>query len=186
MAFRPESNLRLHPGVSRAGRHLLFCCAISVSARAQQLPTPAALTADIAAHGAKAVVARLNRPPVPPNTHNAWDLVIGQIHLGQAAYIRLAPRLAGGTDAGTSEDLAISLAFALTRDPADVLAVVDFANRPPLAVTRVCGAPFVEDTIRDLPAYLRNAHDRVAQVSRPQLLGAKAACLQQLDTAASR
>ena len=61
--------------------------------------------------------------------------------LGRAAYIRLAPELAPGTDAGTSEELGISLAFALPKAPMTVLQAIDLKVGPTLGVSRVCGKP---------------------------------------------
>lgn len=97
---------------------------------------------------------------------------------GDARWIALAPRLAPGTDAGTSEGLGIALAHALPRNPRAVLAVLGVAGGPvSVSAGRVCGVPFIEDTVKDLTAYRRRAARAVRGVTDPSLVRARAACL---------
>ena len=106
------------------------------------------LSSEIDTKGAKEVVNRLNSSPAAANGQNDWDRVTNQIWIGRSAYISLPPKLAQGTDAGTSEDLGISFAHTLPLAPIAVLRVTDLGDRPTLGVRRICGVPFIEGTIR--------------------------------------
>ena len=78
--------------------------------------------------------------------------------------------------------LTISLAFALPRNPKAVLALLIAKDGFP--AEDVCGAPFIEDTVKDVPAYVRRARAAVEKVNNPKLAVAKAACLAALSKAA--
>jgi hypothetical protein len=151
---------------------------------AAQVPSPAALRAEIDAKGPKEVVDRLWNSPQDSKGQNEWDRVTEQMWMGRAAYIALAPKLAPGTDAWPSEDLGISLAHALPLAPNIVLRAIDPKNGPVLGVSRVCGVPFIEDTVKDLPGYIREAKSRVGNVTAPELQTVKVVCLEQLNVAA--
>lgn len=158
--------------------------ALCATVAAAQVPSAAALSAEIDAKGAKEVVTRLNNTTPGADGQNEWNRVTHEMWLGHTAYIELAPRLVSGTDAGTSEDLGICLAHALPLAPVTVLRATDLKNGPALGVSRVCGVPFIEDTVKDLPAYIRAAREKVGAVTAPELKPVKAACLMQLDAAA--
>lgn len=156
----------------------------SAASAAAPIPSAAALSAEIDAKGAKEVVNRLNGAHPDSNGQNDWSRVIDQMWMGRAAYIKLAPKLAPGTDAGASEDLGISLAHALPLAPITVLRATDLKDGPTLGVSRVCGVPFIEDTVKDIPGYIHAAQLAVGRVTTPELQEAKAACLTQLAAAA--
>lgn len=139
--------------------------------------SPDAIAQDIRAHGANAAVQRLWK-------HNDWERVMDGVDSGDARWVALAPLLAPGTDAGTAEELPIALAFALPRNPGAVLGVV--GGKKGFPVADVCGAPFIEDTVKDIPAYIRRAQTAVARVSEPRLAKIKAECLAELKKAAAR
>jgi hypothetical protein len=103
---------------------------ISAASAAAPVPSAAALNAEIDAKGAKEVVNRLNRAHPDSNGQNDWSRVTNQMWMGRAAYIKLAPKLAPGTDAGSSEDLGISLAHALPLAPITVLRATDLKDDP--------------------------------------------------------
>src|ERR1700730_9652469 len=103
---------------------------ITAASAAAPIPSAAALSAEIDAKGAKEVVNRLNGAHPGANGQNDWSRVTDQMWMGRAAYIRLAPKLAPGTDAATSEDLGISLAHALPLAPITVLRATDPKGRP--------------------------------------------------------
>ncbi len=157
-----------------------FVLALAATVSAAQVPSAATLSAEIDAKGAEEVVNRLNNTLPGTDGRNQWNRVTHEMWLGRAAYIELAP----GTDAGTSEDLGICLAHALPLAPATVLRATNLKNGPVLGVSRVCGVPFIEDTLKDVPAYIRAAQTKVGAVAAPELQDVKAACLKQLDTAA--
>jgi hypothetical protein len=136
--------------------------------------SPDAISRDIAAHGASAVVARLL-------ANGDYDRVMDRIDTGEARWVALAPKLAPGADAGAAEELPISLAFALPKNPRAVLALLSGPNGFP--VEDVCSAPFIEGTIRDIPAYVKRAEKAVGEVSDPHLAKVRDACLAQLRKA---
>jgi len=168
----------------RVSRVAIVGLALAAKAAAAQVPSAAVLSAEIDAKGAKEVVNRLNSTPPGADGQNEWNRVTHEMWLGRAAYIELAPKLAPGTDAGTSEDLGICLAHALPLAPITVLRATDLKDVPALGVSRVCGVPFIEDTVEDVPAYIRVAQEKVGAVTVPGLQDVKAACLKQLDAAA--
>ena len=86
-----------------------------------------------------------------------------------------------GADGGAAEALPIALAFALPRNPSAVLTVLAAGS---FDVADVCGAPFIEDTVSDLPAYKRRAITAVSKVESAPLAATKAACLKALKAAA--
>lgn len=143
------------------------------SPRFPRHPTPAAIGAAIARSGARATVSALF-------DQHRWDEVAAHIARGEPAWVDLAGKLAPGTDAGTAEDLVISLALALPIDPRGVLAVVAAGAA---SVSDVCGAPFIEGTVSDVPSYKRRAAAAVARIADATLATAKAACLDALAKA---
>jgi hypothetical protein len=147
---------------------------MGTSALAAAKPTPETIAADIAAHGADAVVARLAK-------HGDYDRVLGHIDQGGTKWVALAPKLAPGTDAGNAEALIISLALALPKNPQAVLALLSGNNA--FQIDDVCGAPFIEGTVKDVPAYVRKARAAVSRVMDAKFAGAKAACLASLAKA---
>jgi hypothetical protein len=130
-------------------------------------PTPAEIVRSLAAAGPRATVDALW-------DQGRWDYVSGRIGRGDAAFVALAPKLAAGADAGTAEDLPIALAFALPRNAPAVLAAIEGG---PFDAAEVCGAPFIEDTVSDIPDYRRRATAAVQAVVDPRLVPVKAACL---------
>ncbi len=137
--------------------------------------TPSVLQSEIRGHGAKPVVDQLFET-------QAWWRVTRNIGAGKTDWIALAPDLATGTDAATSETLGISLAEALPKSPHAVLAVLELGgDASPLFVGRVCSAPFLEDTARHQRLYKAEALHAVSAVADAQLSNVKAACLDELE-----
>ncbi|HEX3405639.1 MAG TPA: hypothetical protein VHS81_00245 [Caulobacteraceae bacterium] len=137
-------------------------------------PTVAEIDASLARYGARATVGALF-------DQRRWDFVSDRIGAGDGAFVALAARLAPGADAGTAEDLPIALAFALPRNAPAVLAALA-APGGGFDVGEVCDAPFIEDTVSDLPGYRRQAAIAVRHVADPRLATVKAACLAALDS----
>ena len=138
---------------------------------------PEAIARDIRLHGAKAVVDRLWN-------NGDWERVMDRVDAGDARWIALVPQLAPGTDAGTAEELPIALAFALPNKPRAVLALL--GGKDGFAIEDVCGAPFIGDTVKDIPGYVRKAADAVARVRDPGLVSIRGLCLAELRKAAAR
>ena len=136
-------------------------------------PTIAAIEASISHDGAQATVNALFN-------QRCWDEVAGHIARADRGWIALAGKLAPGAAAGTAEDLVISLALALPRDAPAVLALLQAGAAD---VADVCGAPFIEGTVRDIPAYKRHAAAAVARVVDGKLTATKSACLDALAKA---
>ena len=82
-----------------------------------------------------------------------WGRMITRISSGDISAISLVRELAKGTDAGTSEDLTISLAEALPKAPRHVLGVLTPDGNSNLSSSRVCSAPFIEDTLKHQRVY---------------------------------
>ena len=142
--------------------------------RAAPVVSPGWVEPALSRDGAKAVVDALWKS-------DRWRGVEKRIGSGDGAWLALAPRLAPGTDAGASEGLGIALAYALPRNPRAVLAVLGPPDGPvSLTGDRVCGVPFIEDQVKDLPAYRRRAIRAVHDVRAPALAGVRGACLRSL------
>ena len=139
-------------------------------------PSPAAIRDSIKREGARATIADLAKA-------SQWDAVSERMDSGSADWIALAPLLASGSDAGSAEDLGISLAFSLPKNPNAVLAALDPANGPIIGADRVCGLPFVEDTVPDLSAYRLKAMRAVQRVKDTKLASARRACIAALAAA---
>ena len=150
----------------------MFCQA-SVAAAP---PALASIDASISHLGAEATIAMLAKA-------DQWDAVADKMGDGNSAWIALAPKLALGADAGSAEDLGISLAFSLPKNPSAVLAALDPANGHIIGADRVCGMPFIEDTVKNRPAYKRRTIRAVEKIAIPSLANAKTACLAALRAA---
>jgi len=137
-------------------------------------PTPAEITGSLSRYGARATVSALF-------AQRRWDFVSDRIGAGEAPYVALAVKLAPGADAGTAEDLPIALAFALPRNAPAVLAVLA-APESRFDVAEVCDAPFIEDTVSDIPAWRRQAAAAVRRVADPRLGAVKTACLAAIES----
>jgi hypothetical protein len=155
------------PAIIAAVTCLAWATAAVAAPRFPPHPAPTQVQASVTRHGAAATVTALF-------DQHRWDYVSDRIAAGDAAWLALAAKLAPGTDAGTAEELPIDLAFALPRNAAGVLAAIrDGASDP----DDVCSAPFIEDTVKDVPAYRRRAIAAVERVADPRLAAIKAACL---------
>ncbi|BCF88778.1 hypothetical protein [Paraburkholderia largidicola] len=160
-------------------RHLHCALALLVAASpvfAQPL-TPAQVTRDIQAHGARATVQSLNRA-------GRLDAVLNQIATGNTAWVRLSRSLAKGTDAGDSTGLSVALARALPKNPKAVLGVLD--DGPVTGATVVCSVPFIEPTPREIKDYLERAIPAVKGTSVSERLPQRAPCLRALERVAEQ
>lgn len=132
-------------------------------------PTPERISDEIRTQGAGRVVHRLWE-------NGDYRQVLDGISAGDSKWIALAPALAAGTDAASSEGLSLALARALPKNPAAVLSVLQ-PDRGAVSAPRVCGLPFIEGDIIDVADYRRSAIAAVAKVEGDSLKDAKAACL---------
>ncbi|SMG46502.1 hypothetical protein [Paraburkholderia susongensis] len=150
---------------------LALACICS-AASASSETNPFALAKLIHDEGAKAVVRGMSE--------SEWNDVLTHIDSGNPAWVALVPKLAEGTDSGNSEDLGIGLAYALPKNPRAVLRAIDPNNGPVLGVNRLCSAPFIEDTVPDIPAYIKRAKAALDKVRDSSLQDVKKACLAEL------
>jgi len=161
---------------------LLIAASVSTGVQPNaKAPSAAALRAAIHEKGAKQVVDRLSRAGPPGQTE--WDALLEQIGAGKPEFVSLAPELALGTDASTSETLLIALAYALPRAPNDVLRVLRLSEGRALDIKWVCGAPFIEVTAKQVVAQVKAARAALEKVSAPELQEIRSACLEQLTRA---
>jgi hypothetical protein len=130
--------------------------AAAVSSAGPTEESPGEIATDIHRDGARAVVMRLS-------STDAFDKLLDHVSAGEDAWIALAPLLAPGTDAGTSEALSISLATALPKNARAVLEVLDPATLP-LSVSAVCDVPFIEIPLAEARDYVRKATEAVSAV----------------------
>jgi hypothetical protein len=165
---------------------LLLVCRAGVVAAAESGTTAAEISAEIDTMGAKAVINRLSNAHVNAMGQSDWSRTMDEIWNGRPAFIALAPKLARGADGGPAEELGIALARALPVAPAAVLRVIDRHGGPVLGVSRICGVPFSEPSAHDRSGYLGAARSAVAGVNTPRLQRVKAACLEQLASAAKQ
>jgi hypothetical protein len=109
------------------------------------------------------VRAVLEKSPAPDkvikqfNKDGNLDTILNNISKGDKSWIELTPLIQKGTDAGSSEDLIISLAYALPRNPSAVLSILaqeDPNTNMPIQIYPVCSAPFIEPEPHTLTNYL--------------------------------
>jgi hypothetical protein len=139
-------------------------------------PSPSALRAEIAAHGARAVVGRLWKAPVE-TPGRAWLSVEEQVALGSDEWLGVAEALAPGTDAGTSHGLNIALHHALAKNPERVLTIL---ARLPERTELVCSDGDDEQAAEPAARELRAALAAVGRVGAPELRAQRDQCLQAL------
>lgn len=113
--------------------------AAPASVLAASAPSPATVRDSIKREGAKAAIADLGKA-------EQRDAVSDHVDSGSSGWVALAPLLGPGSDASGAEELGISLALSLPRNPRAVPAAPDPANGPVIGADRVGGLPFVEDT----------------------------------------
>ena len=112
-----------------------------------------------------------------------WGRLIARISSGDADAISLVRELANGTDAGTSEELTISLAEALPKAPLNVLGVLIPDRNSLLSFRRVCSAPFIEDSPSHQRMYKAAALRAVRRVGRsriPDLVRSSDPCIAEM------
>ncbi|QCP54382.1 hypothetical protein FAZ95_36190 [Trinickia violacea] len=136
--------------------------------------TPAQIERDIRVHGARVTVQSLDR-------EGKFNAVLDRIASGKAAWVRLAPGLAQGTDAGDSTGLTVALARALPKNPTAVLAALD--EGPVIGPAAVCGVPFIEPSPQEVHEYLGRAIPAVTHVEPSDRLAHRSACLEALHHA---
>ena len=154
-------------------RSLLALAALLAGPAAATAPTAAGLAASLRRDGAAATYSRLLKT-------DTWDYVGEKMGEGRSDWIALAPQLANVTDGAASEDLGLGLAKSLPKNPVAVLRAIDRRNGPVIGVDRVCSIGFIEDTVKNLPAYKRSALKAVSAVSIPSLRKPRDACLRVL------
>ncbi len=151
----------------------IFGALLAGPANAATVPTAAELAGSLRHNGAAATYSRLLRT-------DTWDYVGEKMGEGQSDWIALAPQFSTVTDGAASEDLGLGLAKSLPKNPVAVLKAIDRRNGPVIGVDRVCSIGFIEDTVKNLPAYKRSALKAVSAVSIPSLREPRDACLRVL------
>ena len=136
--------------------------------------TPQQLGAEIRNEGAKAVVDRLSRS-------GQWWTLTRHIADGSPEWIALAPALSTGTDAGTSESLKISLAYALPKATSSTLDALDAGSKySPRSIQEVCSSPFLEDSREHERSYKLVTLAALKRIDAPRLHKIAAACADEL------
>ena len=128
---------------------------------------------DLSKHGAKHAVKSMR-------DQERYDELLGNISAGKEEWIALTPRIVTGTDAGASEELAISLAEALPKNPDAVLGILD-QSKATISSGRVCSIPFIEPEKAFYESYAKAALAAVKAVSGAGLAKQKELCLAELQ-----
>ena len=145
---------------------VLFLATVYASAGA--LPRRAGqVEAEIAKTGAKAFLAGLDEDEL--------DDLYRRIGSGSPEWVALSPMLAAGADGANAEGLTIALAFALPKNPEDVLAVAS-VDKGMLSIKEICSIPFIEDTVVNRAAYRKAALHKVTAVTKSSLQSVKSSC----------
>jgi hypothetical protein len=124
-------------------------------------------------HGASYVVQALHK-------QQRYEDFVEEIGKGKSDWIALAPQIAKATDAGYTEMLVGSLAYALPSNPRAVVSVLD-PKTVAVSPEQVCGANFMFDMVKDLPAYIRQARQAVNGLNDARLAKRKKECLAELE-----
>ncbi|MET3135412.1 hypothetical protein AAKU55_005722 [Oxalobacteraceae bacterium GrIS 1.11] len=137
--------------------------------------TPQAITKYIREHGAKETVRNLYKD----NDSRRWDFVIHKMESGDSDWLSIAKIIAEGTDAGTSEDLIVTLAIALPKNPRRVLQLIGTTSF--LSYETVCNAPFIEPTSVYLRNYLRKTRQVLKNLKDTTVEEQRVKCLSQIE-----
>ncbi len=124
--------------------------------------------------GAKTTIADLER-------REQWQIVTDMVATGDPAWIELIPKLARGSDELATDELAVSLSYALPKNAPFVLAVLSVEQV--IGTERVCSMPFADDLIKDRPAYKRQALQALDQVTDHALAATRISCQNTLKRA---
>jgi hypothetical protein len=106
-----------------------------------------------------------------------WKTVLHGIESGSPAWLEVAAKLLTASDAGHTTDLYFSLAMALTRNAAGVLAMVG----PNLPIKQVCSVPYIEPDAETIAKHRKKARAALEKVNSTDLASQKAACLAALE-----
>jgi hypothetical protein len=151
---------------------LLVAVYVNVFASMPPALTPKAVREDTRRIGAKAVVQKLY-------SANRWQALLKNVESGNASWLELVGELAEGTDAGTSEDLQVSLATALPKNPRGVLIVA--GTKDFLSIRDICGAPFIEPEHAFLMRYLKNSQRALVALNDPTVEQKRIQCLSRIQ-----
>ena len=167
---------RAHRDCPPANRNL--CALIERAAMAAEL-SPAMLRAEIAAHGARAVIDRLWSMQLE-RAGGGWLAVERHVAGGSDEWLVVAQELAAGTDAGATHGLIIALHHALAKNPQGVLRLIP---RLPFTVESVCSEGNDEETPRKAASELRAALLAIDQVTVLELRARRDQCRKALAEA---
>jgi hypothetical protein len=153
---------------------LLIAAAVGANALASNhsVLTPQSVKDDTRRIGAKAVVQQLY-------SSNRWETVLKKIETGDDAWLAVVQDLAEGTDAGTSEDLQVTLARALPKNPGAVLRLTGTESF--LSLDDVCAAPFIEPEHAFLMRYLTETRRSLASLNDTAVESKRLKCLSQIE-----
>lgn len=108
-----------------------------------------------------------------------WNLVLKKIESGASRWLDVAGELAAGTDAATSEDILVTLARVLPKNPGGVLRLAD--SQSFLSIDELCGAPFIEPDPDYFRQYLIEAQNAVEALNDAEVEEPRVRCLARLE-----
>lgn len=144
---------------------------------AGQPVTPVEVAAMITRDGAQRTVGAL----WGEGDTNRWATVARGIARGEPAWLAIAPRLAGGTDAGTSDEFAMAVQDALVANAPGALRLI---SGIPMG-TGACAENSFETPAAQSRAYYAAAIASVGAVTEPALATIRDACLAELRRGAA-
>jgi hypothetical protein len=153
---------------------LLFTSTFVFAEPYKTLPSASQLTADISSLGEREVL--LNR--LAGNEH-VFESFLRSVETGSHTWLRLAAKLKGASDAGSSESLISAVSLAIVRRPENVIRLLATADaEPTFKVSDICSGRqvFIEQPIQEAK-WRREAARAVARVHEPTLIETRNACL---------
>lgn len=107
-----------------------------------------------------------------------WNMIMDRISNGDENWITYVNYIAPGTDAGTTTDLIVSMAYGLSKNPSAVLA--QGSHGFGFSLEQLCSLPFIEPTYDFVKNYGQETLEALQQVDKPYLTDARDTCIRRL------
>ena len=156
--------------------------ALAGTAHAGELLDADAILQLIHKNGARSTVAEMWDKP-------SWDETIQNIATGSPQWLTVAEELYRGSDAGSASELRDAVAWALSREPEQVLLLIadksTSATPRELFTIEVCSGPPVDFPGDDHESYYSRTISAVQKVQNEKLLQIRPECLRKLNASAN-
>jgi hypothetical protein len=149
--------------------------AVSLTASAESLLTPAAISEQVATHGAQQTLRTIYKDTVQ------WAKLLTNISSGTPEWLGVANQLRQGSDAGASEEIGYAVGEALEHSPVTVLTL----SIPIFRLDELCAGPDIDDqrfNSYDLAAAtIVRRQQALRSVSAESLVKLRDACVGELE-----